>query len=84
MPAFLWFSRQLQHLVRHVEPLGFSGWADATRRQQDVDASSRAKVKNRLSLRELHERGRVAAAERGEHRGIWQRVLLGAVIEFLM
>ena len=62
------FARERQHLVGHVEAVGFAGGADAAGREQHVDAAARAEVEDRLALFEFGERGRVAAAERGQHR----------------
>ena len=58
---------QSQHLVGHVQAVGEAGRADAPGRQQHVDAAAGAQVEHRLAGLELGQRGRVAAAERGEH-----------------
>ena len=67
---------ELEHLVGHVEAVGLAGRADAPRREQDVDAAARAEVEHRLALVQLRDRGRVAAAERGELGRVGQRVAL--------
>src|SRR5579871_991303 len=52
-----------QHFVGHVETIGFSIWADTARRQQNVDAASRAQIEHRLSGLQLRKRSRISAAQ---------------------
>ena len=61
-------ARQRQHVVGHVEAVGLAGRADAARRQQNVDAPARAEVEHRLALFQFGKSGRIAAAERRQHR----------------
>ncbi len=61
---------ELEHLVGHVEAVGLAGRADAPGREQHVDAAAGAEVEHGLALVELGDRGRVAAAERGELRRV--------------
>ena len=63
---------QLEHLVGHVQAVGGAGRADAARGEQHVDAAARAEVEHRLALLELGDRERVAAAQRGQQRGVGQ------------
>ncbi len=68
-PALLLvFARQRQHVVGHVEAVGFAGGPHALRRKQDVDAAARAKIENDLAGAQVDQRGWIAAAERGPHR----------------
>ena len=43
------FTRQRQHVVRHVQTVGFAGWANALCREQHIDAAAGAEIENRLS-----------------------------------
>ena len=61
-------ARERQHLVGHVEAVGLAGRADASRREQDVDAAAGPEVEHRLAGFSCEQRGRVAAAERRRHR----------------
>ena len=60
-------SGKFEHLVRHIQSVGEPGRADPPRRQQDIDAGTRAKVEHRLALDESGYRGRIAAAEACGH-----------------
>ena len=70
-----------EHLVGHVEAVGFAGRSDALRGEQHVDAAARSEVEHRLAFVELRERGRVAAAERREQRLGGNAGLLAFVVE---
>ena len=73
-PALRWFSpRKREHLVGHVEAVGFAGGADAARREQHVDAAAGAEVEHGFAVLQFGERGRIAAAERREHGLFGQR-----------
>src|SRR5207247_9919881 len=65
VPAgLLWLGlRQLEHLVGHVDPVCVAAWSDSPRREQDIQAGSRAEVENDLSGYELSQHRRIAAAE---------------------
>ena len=62
------FARQRQHVVRHVQTVGFAGWADALCREQHIDAAAGAKIENSFSGPKIDQRGRIAAPERGLDR----------------
>ena len=51
-------------------PIGPAGRADAAGGEQHVDAAARAEVEHGLALVQLGDRGRVAAAERGQRRRV--------------
>ena len=72
---------EVEHLVGHVEAVGGAGGADAAGGEQDVDAAARAEVEHDLAGGEVGHRGRVAAAERGEHRGLRELVALAVGVE---
>ena len=57
-----------EHVVGHVEPVGFAGGADTLGGEQDVDAAAGAEVEHGFARLQLDQRGGIAAAERGEHR----------------
>ena len=61
---------QGEHLVGHVEAERAAGRSDPPGGEQDVDAAARAQVEHALALAELGDGGRVAAAQRGEHRRV--------------
>ena len=65
-----------EHLVGHVEAERAAGRADPLGRQQDVDPAARPEVEHALAGMEVGDRGRVAAAERREDRGVRQLVAL--------
>ena len=58
-------ARQREHLVRHVQAVRLAGRSDAPGRQQHVDAAAGAEIQDRLTRRQLGERRRIPAAERG-------------------
>ena len=58
---------QGQHLVGHVQAIGEAGRADASGREQHVDAAATAQVEHGFAWFELGQRGRIATAERGLH-----------------
>ena len=60
-------AREGQHLIGHVETVGFAGGADAPGGKQHVDAAAGAEIEHRLAGVELGQRGGIAAAERGQH-----------------
>ena len=55
--------------------------ADAAGGEQDVDAAAGAEVEHGLARVQVGHRGRVAAAQRGEHGGVGQLVALAVVVE---
>jgi hypothetical protein len=57
------FAGERQHLVRHIEPIGFASRRDAPCRQQHVDAPARAEVEHGFARLELRQSGRIAAAQ---------------------
>ena len=63
-------AREVEHLVGHVQPVGQARRADAAGGQQHVDPAAGAEVEHGLALVQLGDRDRVAAAQRGEHRGL--------------
>ena len=72
-----------EHLVGHVQAVGGAGRPDALGGQDHVDAAAGAQVEHRLTLAQLRDRGRVAAAERCQHGGVGQLVALLGVIQRL-
>jgi hypothetical protein len=60
-------SGKRQHIVGHVEAVGFARRADTTGREQHVDPAARTKIEDRLAFFEVCERGWIAAAERRRH-----------------
>src|SRR5215468_3883733 len=54
-----------EHLVRHVESVGFAGGPDAPGGEKHVDAAPRAQIQHGLAGLELGERRGIAAAKRG-------------------
>ena len=74
---------QRQHLVGHVEPEREAGLADAPCREDHVDAAAGAEVEHGLPLVQVGDRGRVAAAERGERGRLGQLTALLRVVERL-
>ena len=66
MPALaLVFIGESEHLVGHVEAVGFASGADAACGKKHVDAAAGAEVEHGFAGVELRKRGWVAAAERG-------------------
>src|SRR5579863_6112212 len=57
IPDFFWFSRARQHLIGHIEPVGFARGSDAFCRKQHVDAAARAEVENGFAGIEFRQRG---------------------------
>ena len=81
-PAFaLVGAGELEHLVGHVEAVGLARRADAPGGEQHVDAAAGAEVEHGLALVQLGDRGRVAAAERGERRRVGQLVAVAVGVE---
>jgi len=58
---------QRQHLVGHVEAIGLALRADAARDSSTSMPPPEAEIEHGFARLQLGERGRVAAAERGEH-----------------
>ena len=75
--------REREHLVGHVEAVGGAGRADPLGREDHVDAAARAEVEHGLALAQVGDRGRVAAAERREHRRVGQLAALLGVVQRL-
>src|SRR5262245_14414501 len=72
-PAFLLvLAGQRQHLVGHVEAVGLAAWADATGREQDVDAAARSEIEHGFSRFELGKRRRISTTERSQDRSLRQ------------
>ena len=81
-PALRWFSRARASISSVMSrPYALPGGPDAPGREEHVDAAAGAQVQHRLALAKLGQRGRVAAAERGEHRLLRQRGRLGRAVE---
>ena len=76
-------TRQLEHLVGHVQAVGEPGRSDARRGQQDVDAAAGPEVQDDLAGPQLGDGGRVAAAQAGEDGRIRQRGAVGRAVEQL-
>ncbi len=58
---------QSQHLVGHIEAVGFAAWADTTGGEQHVDTPAGAEIEHDLTRIQLSQCSWVAAAERGQH-----------------
>ena len=65
-----------EHLVGHVDPEGPAGRPDPLGRQEDIDPTAGAEVEDPLARMQVGDRGRVAAAERRQDRGVGQLVAL--------
>src|SRR6185503_6382233 len=74
-------ARELEHLVGHVQAVGFAGRADAPGREQHVDTAAGPEVEHGLAGAELGERRRVAAAQGGANGVLGQTTRLGGVVE---
>ena len=74
-------TRQVEHLIGHVQPIGQPREADAPGGEQHVDPAARAEVKHGLALVQLGDRDRVAAAQRGQHGRFRQRVARVGLIQ---
>ena len=72
---------QREHLVGHVEPDTLAGRADPLGREQHVDPAAGPQVEDALALAQLRDGGRIAAAERREHRRLRQLGLLERRVE---
>src|ERR1039457_458305 len=70
-----------QHLVGHVEAVGFAARRDAPRGEQDVDAAAAAEIEDRFAGFQLGQRGGVATAERGQDGGFGELAGLFGVVE---
>src|SRR5262249_15301414 len=72
-----------QHLVRHIEPVGFARWPDASSGEKHVDAAPRAEIENGLADPQLGERRGIAAPKgcgggfAGQARRFLRRVEIG-------
>jgi hypothetical protein len=81
-PGFAGVStRQLEHLVGHVDAIHEPGRTDPPRRQQYVDAPARSQVKDSFALVQVGDRQRVSAAEAGQDRFPWQFVGLALAVQ---
>ncbi len=65
-----------EHLIGHVDAVDETALADPPGRQQHVDATAGAEVKDGLTLAQLGDEHRVAATEAGGDRGTRQLALL--------
>ncbi len=74
-------ARDLEHLVGHIETVRLSRRADAPGREDHVDTAAGSEIEDDFARLELGERGRVAAAERGERRFERNVLELGVVVE---
>ena len=82
MPALRFvLVRQRQHLVGHVEPVGFAGRPDAPRGKQHIDTAARAEIEHHLARIQLRQRRGIAAAERGQQRLFRDLARLRRVVE---
>ena len=72
---------QGQHLVGHVEAVGLAGRSDPPGREHHVDAAARAQVEHGLARLQFGQRGRVAAAQRGQQRRIGHFAGLTGVVQ---
>ena len=75
--------REREHLVGHVEAVDRARRARHARREEDVDAASRAEVEDGLALVELDHGERVAAAEARRDRSLGKRRRSSARVEAL-
>ncbi len=74
-------ARESEHLVGHVESVGFAGGTDALSREQDIDAAAGAEVENDLAGVQLRQRRRIAATERSFQRRFRNLLRLGRVVK---
>ena len=72
---------ECEHLVGHVEAVGDSGRSDSLGGEDHVDAAAGAEVEDGLALAQVRDCGGIAAAERGERRGLGQLAALLGVVE---
>jgi len=56
-----------EHVVGHVEAIGFPGWANAPCGEEHIDTAARAEIEHDFTRCELDQRGGIAAAERSKH-----------------
>src|SRR6202040_192546 len=72
---------QREHLIGHIEAIGLARWANALRRQQNIDTAARAEVEDRLSSIKLGKRSGIAAAKGSEQGFSGNAGLLSFVVE---
>ena len=53
-----------EHLVGHVEAVGFAGWTDTLSRKQHINAAAGAQIEHGFAGIQVRQRGGIAAAER--------------------
>jgi hypothetical protein len=70
-----------EHLVGHVEAVRPARRTDAPGGEQHVDAAARSEVEHRLALVQFGDGRRIAAAERGEGRGVGQLLAVAERVE---
>src|SRR5581483_7300541 len=62
-------------------PVGEAGRTDTAGGEQHVDPAAGAEVEDDLARAQLGQRGGVATAERGEHRGVGEDGELGRLVQ---
>ena len=73
--------RKREHLVGHVEAIGFAGGADTSGGEQDIDTATGTKIEHSFSRLQLSQSGWIAAAERGQHGFFGNLTDLGGVVK---
>ena len=73
------FACKREHLVGHIEAVGFASRADAPGGEEHVDAAAGAEVENGFAGVQINEGGGIAAAERGED-GFFRKRLCSSVV----
>src|SRR5262249_52005778 len=61
-PVLVLISKR-KHLIRHVEAIGFTAWADAPCGEQNVDTAAGAKIQNDFSGIQFREGAGIPATE---------------------
>ena len=75
------FARQCQHVVCHVQAIGFTCWPYAFRREQHIDAATGAKIENGFSGAKIDQGSRIAASQRSLDRFLGNSPVSRATVE---
>src|SRR5205814_954004 len=81
-PRFtLVFVCQRQHLVSHIQAIGFPGRADTFRGQENIYTAARTEIKNHFTGMQIRQRCRIPASERSKQSFLGNLCNLYAVVE---
>ena len=81
-PRFtLVFVCQRQHLVSHIQAIGFPGRADTFRGQENIYTAARTEIKNHFTGMQIRQRCRIPASERSKQSFLGNLCDLYAVVE---